>query len=500
MRHPRLPTLAALISPVLAIAVAPQLHAADGDVPAPAPSVEDRLQALDQEIKVLKRKQEIAAEEAAAKAKDTANAPPRVTANAKDGFTLGSADGAFKLRLGGYAQVDGRFFLDDDNSGDAPRANLTDNFTIRRARVSLDGGLYGLFDFRVQFDLGGSAPQLVDSYVTAKLDPAFRVTAGRFKSPVGLEWLQIDSYAAFVERGLPTNLVPARDTGAQVSGDLWSGVASYAAGIFSGATDGTNRDSDSGDDKEVVGRLFLTPFKNSGFEPLAGLGFGIGGSVGTEDPVFGTNAAGAATVATSGLPKFVSAGQNTFFSYSADASGVPGATGTAVARGRHLRYSPQLYWAWGPWSLLGEYALSKQRVERLDTANPAGGGRGGYVANQAWQVETGYVLTGDKASFNGVVPDAPVGSGGWGAWEVVARFERLIVDAKAFDNGFASIARSARSATGVGVGINWWLNRNLKIQLDYERTAFEGGANGSAVDPDDRQTEHVIQSRIQVLF
>ena len=36
----------------------------------------------------------------------TPDAPPLVTASGKDGFTIQSEDGSFKLRIGGYAQGD----------------------------------------------------------------------------------------------------------------------------------------------------------------------------------------------------------------------------------------------------------------------------------------------------------------------------------------------------------------------------------------------------------
>ena len=35
---------------------------------------------------------------------------------------------------------------------------------------------------------------------------------------------------------------------------------------------------------------------------------------------------------------------------------------------------------------------------------------------------------------------------------------------------------AASIATGWTVGLNWYLNENLKWMLDYERTSFEGGA------------------------
>jgi len=59
--------------------------------------------------------------------------------------------------------------------------------------------------------------------------------------------------------------------------------------------------------------------------------------------------------------------------------------------------------------------------------------------------------------------------GGWGAWEVAARFGQLDVDDDAFPL-YANPANSATEATSWGVGLNWHLNRNLKVNLSYEQT------------------------------
>ena len=61
---------------------------------------------LDQRLRIVERKLENADEAATAKAKTA----PVVTAAEKDGFSLASADAAFKLRLRGYVQFDGRFY------------------------------------------------------------------------------------------------------------------------------------------------------------------------------------------------------------------------------------------------------------------------------------------------------------------------------------------------------------------------------------------------------
>ena len=74
----------------------------------------------------------------------------------------------------------------------------------------------------------------------------------------------------FVERGLPTNLVPNRDVGAQIHGDLFDGAFTYAFGAFNGVVDGGSGDLDNNDSKEFAGRLFGFPFKASSIEAVAG--------------------------------------------------------------------------------------------------------------------------------------------------------------------------------------------------------------------------------------
>ena len=83
----------------------------------------ERLEALDQKVRVLERNRELDQENALAKAKET----PVVSAGS-DGFIISGADKSYRLKIGGYAQADGRFFYDDTP------ATGPDTFTIRRAR------------------------------------------------------------------------------------------------------------------------------------------------------------------------------------------------------------------------------------------------------------------------------------------------------------------------------------------------------------------------------
>ena len=171
-----------------------------------------------------------------------------------------------------------------------------------------------------------------------------QLQAGKFKSPVGLEQLQSDVYMSFNERSLVTDLVPNRDLGVELHGDLFGGAVSYAAGIFNGAPDynGTTINSDSDNDKAFAGRLFSQPFKNTDMNVLKGLGFGVGGSYeyDRQRPPPGLT------------PGYTTDGQQKFFTY----------TNGVVANGQHWRISPQGYYYYGPLGLLGEYVISDQQV------------------------------------------------------------------------------------------------------------------------------------------
>ncbi|HEX3133763.1 MAG TPA: hypothetical protein VHX44_09310, partial [Planctomycetota bacterium] len=75
------------------------LTLAVGSLVAADPTLEERVKALELQV---------ATEQ---KYADTA---PRAVANSKDGFAIASADGTYKLKVWGYLQGEGRFFLDDD--------------------------------------------------------------------------------------------------------------------------------------------------------------------------------------------------------------------------------------------------------------------------------------------------------------------------------------------------------------------------------------------------
>jgi hypothetical protein len=170
------------------------LRQAAGSTPATAPNAlpqvkidpaynPNRLDDLEQKIRVVERKSEIAAETAA---ESTRNAP--VVTAGPNGFQIRSSDTNFVLRLRGYVQADARFFPDDHAAGTA-----NDTFLMRRVRPILEGTVYDRYDFRLMLDFASGITSsaanngfVQDAYVNARIRPEFQLQAGKFKEPVGL--------------------------------------------------------------------------------------------------------------------------------------------------------------------------------------------------------------------------------------------------------------------------------------------------------------------------
>ncbi len=432
-----------------------------------------RLEEQEQKVLVLERKLEIT-DEAAASAKESA----AVVSAGPKGFSLRSADGKNQLRLRGTLHLDGRY-LEGDDSG------VIDSFQATRVRPTLEGTFGGIYDFRFMPDFGQGRTVIQDAYVNARFNQAAQLMVGKFKSPVGLERLQGSGDIRWVQRAYPTALVPNRDMGLQLGGDLAGGRFSYQAAFLNGSNDGASSeafaDTDINDDKEYALRFFTHPFAESDSFALRGLGFGIAGTY--------TDQVGNAAQPL--LPAFRSPGQATFFRYRA-----AGATAGTIADGERTRIAPQLYYYVGAFGLMGEYTEVSQDVSRIVTA----GNRTGSVDTDAWQLAASYFLTGEEAAFRGFQPKSRFSpkDGTWGAFEVVARVQALSVGDEAFAGGadsFADPLSSARKADSWGVGLNWYLNENVKWLLDYEHTTFEGGAATG-----DRTDEDAIQLRLALGF
>jgi phosphate-selective porin OprO and OprP len=419
--------------------------------------LEQKVDDLDQRLKVPERLKEIKTEEDADKAKSTAS----VTANGGP-FTIRSGDGNFILRIGADFQIDNRTFTGVSS------VPLTDQILIRRARPTISGTVYKYVDFYVRPDFGQGQVVLYEAYTQLNYFSRFNLRVGKFKPPVGLERLQSDDDTNFIERGLPTLLAPSRDIGYQLSGDIVKNRVNYAVGVFNGVPDNSLSDASVTDHRDYAARIFLTPFLPETKSPLSGLGVGIGASSGSVDGLT--------------LPAYKTLGQNTFFTF---ASGVTSA-------GHRTRLAPQAYYYLGPFGVLTEYTLAEEGFQKGTVRRD--------IALRSWQVQASYLLTGEKKVFGTLVPKKAFDprNHGWGAFELAVRVGDFSVEQRIYNYGFASPTTSPRRAHEWVGGVSWYLNRMLRISLDYGNTNFGGGA--TVANGGNRPSERVLLNRFQVNF
>jgi phosphate-selective porin OprO/OprP len=370
-----------------------------------------------------------------------------------NGLDISTADGANDFQIGTLIELDGRFGLDD------PLHEVNDTFVMRRVRPIFQGRVAKHFEFRVMPDFGNGQTVLFDAYFDVRFSKTFRVRFGKDKTPLGLEQLYSDYTLLLPERTLVTNLVPNRDVGVQVQGDV-AGVLSYVGGVFNGIPDGTNGDLDNDTHKDLAGRLTARPFNRTKTPALRGLGVAIGATSGRESGP---------------LPSYRSTAQQTFFSY---ASG-------AIADGPRTRVSPSAFYYYKSVGAFAEYAHNSQTVRGTAAAAD--------LTHTAWEVTGSYVLTGEPTSDRGVLPAKPFDPAlhHWGAVQIVARHSRLNLDPAAFATGLATPG-SSRTASATGVSALLYANAYVKYVLSFERTVFDDNPQGQ------RPPEHALVFRLQL--
>ena len=143
-------------------------------------------------------------------------------------------------------------------------------------------------------------------------------------------------------------------------------------------------------------------------------------------------------------------------------------------------YDIELISVWGPFHGVFEYVA-------WDVSDPDGD-----ADLSAWAFDVGWFLTGESmkykaGAFSGIKPKAPIGKGGWGAWQISARLENMDLTDGNIIGGEADVFT---------VGLNWYLTSNTRLMANYG-TVLDFNRNGFA---DDGREPSVFQMRAQVYW
>jgi phosphate-selective porin OprO/OprP len=403
--------------------------------------------------------------------------PPGQVAGWSNGFYLQSPDQRFVFRITGQIQADYHAYLNPYDHTDI------DTFLLRRARFGLEATLYNYYEFRFLPDFGLGKALIEDAYLNIHYWDGFQFEAGKFKQPFSYEQLIQDRYVPTLERSLIDQLVPQRDEGIMVHGDkLLDHHLDYAFSISNGEING---DIDQNNNKDFNARIAVHPF-GADYQPppLRYLEIGMSTSWGEQNqPVQPST-----LITPLGVRWF------TF---------IP----TVLAYGLRDRYSPELSYFLGPLGLATQYFHMDQDM----IASPTGVAarhRVEVTANGYYALAT-LLLTGERRTgysqaidplrpFNARYPFSRPG-----AWELVARVSGLRLGSDVFTPGafqLANPATNAPGATEMTLGFNWYLNRLVRMQFNWEHSWFDSAVQLGPTPANRLHQQDAIGTRFQVIF
>lgn len=351
----------------------------------------------------------------------------------KDGFNVGTADETFRLRIGGRIQNDWAVITSSGGIRDMfSNVDAVETGTeLRRARIDLQGYVWDIVNFRLEYDFATGEAEAKDVYIGLRKVPWVQnIRVGHFKEPFSLEEMTSNNDITFMERGIPHAFVPSRNNGLAMFGAELGERLTWEAGVFRETND-TGYGFGPDDDYNLTGRVTGLPWAPDARHFLhLGLGYshqfrhdyGLSYSERPEAHLYPVKLVNTGTFPTNGVDLINPEVAFVYDSFSAQAEymhsfvnqpGVPDANFGG-------------FYVYGSYFLTGESRPYKTAVGVFDRVKPL-----------------------HNLAFDG---------SGWGAWEVAARFSRLDLDSVNIEGGVLN---------DVTAGVNWYLNPNVRVMLNY---------------------------------
>ena len=397
---------------------------------------------------------------------------------------LSSSDGKFKMKVRGRLQAEYNAIDQDFPITGRPDVSAAE---IRRARLGVEGVVFHTVEYKFEVDFANNSVSITDAYVEyTGLADGLGLRFGNFKTFNTLNDMTSSRFITMMERAA---LVEAWGISRQIGA-----AAIYAqdhftisAGIF-GPTAGDD-EAFLDDVKTGAARLTLAPINRdvNGVTQVVHLGASWRYRENAEHRRSGSNGpAGAVS----------NPFNDQLFRYRA--------RGADLHLADRFVSTPQIFdkdtfWGleaaaiWGPWYAAGEYTQLEADVLQAAFLDNQGF-NGSDPTYTGWYVEGGWFVTGESMTYkNGEfgrikVKNPVVGGGkggGWGAWQIVGRYDVLDLTDKALTiQGNPVINPPSSSAQNCtmcgeqktwGIGVNWWLNDYTRFQFNYNESDIGGG-------------------------
>jgi phosphate-selective porin OprO/OprP len=340
-----------------------------------------------------------------------------------------------------------------------------DGFNLTRRRIGVEGTFLKHFEFQIEREIRRDDPWR-DVFVDFQYFRNAQLRSGKFKIPFGLDQLTNPTRLDFVYRSRIGELLsPGRDIGMAVHGRFWSRALGYETGVFRHDGEKARFQENPGADLTWAGRVTARPFRPLTKGAVRNLELGFNATVGNiPEGLHGLR----------GRTTF----DETFFE-------------PVYVNGRRARLGMDLSWTPGPISFKSEFI----RLEDERRGQGLMGDDLPPIVSNGWYVSGSWIATGERKTSR-VEPRRPLFRGGIGAIELAARYEALGFSSRGFHETADGVApalhpRAARLTSVsdhlVTVGVNWYVNRWVRVQLNAIR---ENGAEslfrddtGAVIEP-----------------
>ncbi len=477
-----------------AAALATPSQAAEADL--------QRLEALQRQVESLAK--ELAALKAAQPQPAPAPAPAAVTATLANGrLAFSTADGKFSANLRAIVMLDAGKYVQASRLGASVIGrDLNEGTNFRRARLGLEGKVFGDFDYTLVYEFGGSGGEdpgrLYEASVTYGANRPVRWKVGAFEPNIGLAAATSTSHMPLMERPSPAEIgrnvaggdsrvavqaTASGQTGGKSAGLRWLASAAATGNTITSMGSGGAYPAHPLDEQTaVIARVAVAPFRG---QTQAHLGVNA-------QYVIQPNDAGAAATPRYGVqfrdrPELRLDATRLIDTGAIDADHV-----TVFGVEAALAHGPGLIEAEA-----FQYRLDRRRgATPLPSPNFSG-----------WYVQGSWVLTGEARTYKAVdgAFQAPKpkhnfdGAGHWGALELAARWSDTDLDYRAGTAGLATPAggvRGGRQRIGT-LGVNWYLNPVIRLMADYQHVNVDRlNAAGAEIG----QTYDAIAVRAQFAY
>lgn len=380
--------------------------------------------------------------------------PSSLSGKFDEGFKWKTADEQFELQFHNETQLDIRAYGDPH-----PDPVNRFGFYIPRVRFIFNGHLTEPIEYNVSINKGLGSLDLLDAYFNFKYDKRLQFRIGRYRVPYTYDWYALSNqFLVTPERSVfALNYGYNRNFAAMLHGELFDEEIDYALAVANGPR---NSYFDSNSDKDLLGYLNVRPFRNlSGWEQFRNLNLGGSFAYGYQNslalPVsFRTSANATESVGTlEGVPSFLDLHAN------------------VVERGLRSLWDLHGAWYWKQLSLLGALDGGYNTYGFLNNDTRV------QLPTHGSHIQVGYFLTGEEVERRTFVEplhpfDPSMGEHGLGAIELAFRFDHFDVGQQVFSQGLADPADWTNHVDTTDVGVNWYLNKYVKIDFDWQHSNY----------------------------